>query len=310
MELQTIIAGGGAQSVEVYAFDALDRIAKPTSATARIVDLDFSEDAADADRILLATSAASIDSISTTTSAAAGPLTADPRKIVIVAGVPTVGRFYVISGGGTTESFKVGRVDSLNIYARDPLRTAFATGATVTGALVTATFPSARANLATELDRRTLYGVDWTFTGTTGRASVRTFCRIERRHRGPRATVNDLTTLDPRLAFAAHDSTKLEAHLQWADREVSALLSHRGTILADSDEGMVGTMATAWRAIELTYRTMGVERLTDAEWAAGEFGDWKKRLLSGHKPDDAVETRRDTDARRVTRSAAAFGLVT
>jgi hypothetical protein len=311
--MQTIIAGAGAQSVEVYAFDALGRVVKPTSATARIVDLDFSEDAADADRIIATTiqAAAVVDTLSTTTTVAAGPLTGDPRKIVITAGVPVVGVRYVITSAGHTESFIVERVDSLNIYARDELRGTFAVGATVTGCRVTASFPSARANLATELDRRTIYGVDWVFVGSGVTPLYRrTLCRIERRARAPRATVADVVQIDPRFAAGAHESTRLESHVLQADAEVSARLMHRGTQLANTDDGEVGRMAVAFRAAELAYRTLGDTYDGRAEWAMGEARSWLKLLLSGHKPDDVIDVRRDLDVRRGTRSAASWGLVT
>ncbi len=310
MDLQTIIAGAGAQSVEVYATDALGRVVKPTSATAKIVDLDYSEDDADADRIILATSAATVDTLSTTSTAATGPLTSDPRKIPITAGVPVVGVQYVITSAGHTEAFIVERVDSLNIYARDELRASFATGATVTGCRVTATFPSVRANLAAELDRRALYGIDWVFVGVSGGPLYRrTFARIERRARAPRATTADVVLLDHRLAAASHNATNLESHVLQADREITARLMHRGSQVANTDEGEVGRQAVAWRALELAYRTMGETFETRAEWAMGEAKSWLKLMLSGHKPDDVVEVARATDARRSTRRPGSFGLV-
>lgn len=308
--MQTIIAGAGAQEVEVYATDALGRVVKPTSATAKIVDLDFSEDAADADRIILAVGAATVDSLSTTTTATAGPLTADSRKIVITAGGPVVGRTYVISAAGETEAFVVARVDGLNIYARDALRHAFASGASVTGCRVTSSFPAGTADDADELARRHLFGVDWVFTGITGPAYRRTLCTIERRARAPRATVADVVQIDPRFAAASHNATNLESHVVQADREVSARLAHRGTQLANTDDGEVGRMAVAWRACELAYRTMGETFDSRADWAMGEYKNWLKLLLSGHKPDDVVEVARSNDARRSTRRVSVGGLVT
>lgn len=308
--MQTIIAGAGAQDVEVYATDALGRVVKPASATAKIVDLDYSEDADDADRIILAVGAATVDSLSTTTTAAAGPLTSDPRKIVITAGAPVVGRYYVITSAGQSEAVQVARVDSLNIYLRDELRHAYATGATFTGCRVTASFPAGTANDADELDRRHLFGVDWVFTGVTGPLYRRTLCTIERRARAPRATIADVVQIDPRFAAASHDATRLESHVLQADAEITARLLHRGTQVSNTDEGALGRMAVAYRAAELAYRTMGEQFETRAEWAMGEARGWLKLMMSGHKPDDVVEVARSTDARRGTRRAASLGLVT
>jgi hypothetical protein len=294
--MQTIIYGAGAQLVEAYATDALGRRVKPTSATATIVDLEFLESDPDADRIILAVGATTVDTLSTTTSAATGARTADPRKIPMTSGTGfTVGRHYIISAAGVTESFEVDRVNSNDVYARDELRGTYATAAVVTGCRVTATFPSDRANLAAELDRRTIYATDWVFTGPTGPTHVRTLCRIERRGRAPRASVADLTLIDSRFAAASHDSTRLENHLQQADREINARLMHANRQISNTDDGEVGKQAVAWRAATLAYIGLGDDFETRAAEAAKQAKEWLGMLLSGHKADDQVETSRPND---------------
>ncbi len=308
--MQTIIYGAGDQAVEVYATDAQGRMVKPSAATAKIVDLEFSESADDADRIILATSAATVDSVATTTSAATGSSSAAPRKIPVASAAGfTVGRFYVISAAGLTEAFEVARVDSNDVWARDELRGTYATSAAVTGMRVTATFPSARANDADELDRRTIYGVDWTFTGVTGPAHVRTLARIERRARAPRATLPDLFLIDPRFAASSHDATRLESHLQQADRETSARLMWRRTEISNTDDGEVGKQAVAWRAAELAYLHLGDQFEQRAANAAEQAKMWLNMLMSGHKADDQVETSRPNDRVMPRRRAAMPGLI-
>jgi hypothetical protein len=294
--MQTIIYGAGAQDVEVYATDAQGRLVKPSAATAKIVDLAFSESAADADRIILAVGAATVDTLATTTSAATGPSSAAPRKVPVASGTGfTVGRFYAISEDGLTEAFEVARVDSNDVWARHELRGTYASGAAVTGLRVTAEFPADRADDADELDRRTIYGVDWTFTGVTGPAYVRTLARIERRTRAPRAALADLYMIDPRLAASSQDATRLESHLQQADREITARLMWRRTEIANTDDGEVGKQAVAWRAAELAYRHLGDEFEQRAADAAAQAKEWLTMLMSGHKADDQVETSRPND---------------
>jgi hypothetical protein len=307
--MQTIIYGSGAQSVWTYATDVQGRIVKPATATARIVDLEFAETDADADRIILATSAATVDTFATTTSAVTGPRTADPRKVPIAAGVPTPGVLYVISGAGLTESFEVSRVNSLDVHALAELRHPYASGATVTGCRVSATFPSVRANLAAEVDRRTWYAVDWTFTGVTGPLSVRTYCRIERRGIAPRASVLDLARIDPRFSATAHDSSRLEQHLQQADLEVSAKLLHRGDQQANSEYGDIGRLAVAYAAAGLAYRTLGDDFVGRADSAEVKAAMWIDMLTSGHKADDQVETSRPKDRVMPKRRARMPGVI-
>jgi hypothetical protein len=302
--MQVIIAGAGAQAVEVYATDARGALTKPSGATFRIVDLDYTEDDPDADRIVVAAAtAATIDTFADTiTTAAVGPRATNPRLIPITAGVPVVGRQYKIAGGGNSEAFIVDRVDSLNIYPRNALRFAYAIGATVSGLLVTATFLSVRANLATELDRRTEYAVDFVFAGTTGSPYKRVVCRIERRGPQPRATVDDMLEADPRLESATRERNTLDAHLRWANREITGLLLHRGDEVANRDDGDTGRFAVTWRAIELCYRGLpGEDYDRRATNAAREAKRWSDMLLSGHKPDDVVIVARSTDRRRSTR---------
>jgi hypothetical protein len=296
--MQTIIHGAGAQTVEVYATDAQGRRVKPSSATARIVDLSFAESADDADRIILATSAAVVDTFATTTTAAVGPRAANARLVPITAGVPVLGRHYAITSAGQTEAFEVDRVDSLNIYSRSELRGTYASGATVTGLRVTAEFPADRADDADELDRRPFYGVDWVFAGVTGELYARTLVRIERRGRLPRASLADLYLIDPRFAAASHDATRLESHLQQANVEINARLMWRGTELANTDDGEVGKLAVAWRASELAYRTLGDTFEDRSEFARVTAREWLGMLMSGHKADDQIETSRPND--RVT----------
>jgi hypothetical protein len=309
METQTIIAGSGAQDIEVYATDAHGRVVKPTSATCRIVCLDEPETAADAVRIVLATSAAAVDSLSTTTTAICGSRSSNTRLVPITAGVPVVGRTYVITSAGVTEAFVVERVDSLNIYARDDLRNRFASGATVTGCRVSASFPSTWANGAAELQRRALFGADWTFVGVTGPLSVRTFARIERRGRALRAAVSDLMRLDPRLGDASRETTTLEAHLQQADAEVSARMAWRGVQQPNAADGELGRMAVSYTALALAYRTLGEAYLQRAEWAEDNARRWLQMLTSGHKADDQHETTRTTDKVPGRRRATIPGLV-
>lgn len=299
-DVQTILAGGGDQDVEVYARDALGRLVPPTTATAQIVDLGEPDTAAPALRIVAATAAAIVDSLATTTTAAAGPKEANIRKIPVTSTAGfIVGRQYLV-GGGTTESFELERIDGLDIYARDGLRTRFASGAAVVGLRVSFTFPSARADDADELQRRAFFGVDWTFVGVTGPTAVRTLARIERRQRAARATVADLIRIHAQLADSTHSRTQLESHIDQADRQIDALLLHRGTPLADTTEGSLGNLAVSWTAVGLAYRVLGEDHVDRAVWAEREAKKWTKMLIGGAKPDDALETTRTKDQRRRT----------
>lgn len=311
-DVQTIFAGEGAQAVDVYAVDALGREAKPSGATARIVDLEYSEDADDADRIILAEAAATVDATNTVITAAAGPSEADPRKIVVTSSTGiTVGRKYLLSASGLTEVFEVDRVVGTNVFAVHQLRNPFAaTTSSVVGCRVSATFPSGTANDGDELDRRALFGVDWTFSGVTGPIVRRTFARIERRGPPPLATALELFDLDPQLAVVLHSRSTADIHIRQASNEIRARLLHAQHSLADTTFGDVGKQAALWLALELAYRCLGPEHEGRAVWASERAVEWRTLLLSGKRPDDAVDMTRTTDKRRGTRTRASIGAVT
>ena len=299
--MQTIYSGGGAQAVEVYARDDLGRIVRPSSATCKIVDLLVSEDADDADRIVEDTAAATVDSVSTTTTAYAGARGASPLAIALtsVASV-VVGRTYVLGSAGVTEAVTVDRIDGLTVYARDALRREFSVGATFLGARVSATFPALWADDAEQLDRRAFFGVDWIFVGVTGPARVRSLATIERRGRAARATVADVLAIDEQIAEATHTRSSLERKVQQADRELTAHMIHRNSTPSEMIDGELGRLAVAFRALELAYRVLpeGTER---AVWAAAEANKWRMMLLGGSKASDAVEVSRALDRVRTSR---------
>lgn len=302
--MQTIYSGGGAQQVEVYAHDDIGRIVRPTSATCKIVDLLVSEDADDSERIVADTTAATVDSVSTTTTAYAGSRGASPLAIALTSVANIVaGRTYVLAAGGATEAVTVDRIDGLTVYARDALRREFSTGATFKGARVSAAFPADWADDADQLDRRAFFGLDWVFVGVEGPTRVRTLATIERRGRAARATVDDVLAIDEQIAEATHTRSSLERKVQQADRELTAHLLHRNSTPSDMIDGELGRLAVAYRALELAYRVLtdGTER---ANWAATEAVKWRKMLLGGNKASDAVETSRATDKVRTTRRPA------
>ena len=306
--MQTIISGAGAQPVWVYATDAHGRIVRPGPSTAVILDLELPE--SDATRIKVPSSPATIDPVSTVTTAAAGPKEADARRVPVADATSIeIGIRHVLTGGGASEAIEVERVDGLVVWARDELRTRFAAGATFEGARVSIDFPALVADDPDELDRRAIFGADWNFTAVTGPTVVRTLARIERRGKSPRATALDLERLDPRLAISGRGRTTLEAHLAQADDEVTAKLEWRGDQVANTADGKLGKLAVLYRALTLAYRTLGDDYLERATWAEREHSKYLGMLVSGHKADDQAETTRATDRVVPRRRAAAAGVI-
>ena len=316
--MQTIISGGGDQEVEVYAQDSAGRLAVPASATAQIVDLTLAE-GADA-RIIVATTAADIDAVDTTTTSDAGFREPDPRLLEVAdaTGI-VVGRQYQVASSGRIEAGVVDRVSGFSVYLRDPLRYAHATGATVKGLRVSFTFPAnvsvdgvdRGSDVAAELESDVQFGVDWTFVGTGGPSPVRTLAKIQRRAKALRATVADMLRVDPQLSATTQSRSRLDSHLAQADIEITALLQHRNVDDANTVDGEAGKLAVTWRAVELAYRVLdsNASHADRADWAAGEARRWRKMLTDGHKSTDRAETSRETDRVRKVRRPTGIGVI-
>ena len=309
--MHVIVHGAGAQPVELYAVDSLGRPALPSSATARIVDLQLPE--TDVGREVLATTPATIDSTATTLTAAAGQREDDARRLTVVDVTGfVVGRRYAVGWAGVVESFVLERVDGLDLWARDDLRGRFELGASVFGLRVAVDFPSVTADDPAQLEREAaIFGIDWTLAGVAGPSTIRTMARIERRQAQARASLADLLQLAPDLAINFRQRSHLEMHLLQADREITARLLWRGSVPEQEEHGDVGTMAVAYRALELAYRQLGGDSYADRiDWATAEAKAWAGRMLSGHRPKDAVETTRTTDRTSPRRRAAMPMIIT
>ena len=160
-----ILYSGGAQSIYHVPRDRDARASYVASATYQIVDLTRGED--DPDReIVAAATAATVDSTSTTTDAAAGPGQSDARVIPVTSEAGfTVGHVYQISQDDTSEVFQVAGTETGSLLAQHGLRNDYTTGATVRGIELAASFPSGEA--ADETDMKAgggPYAVIWDYT--------------------------------------------------------------------------------------------------------------------------------------------------
>lgn len=223
MPSHRVIYNGGAQTLSTLAVDSLGQVAVPSAATYSIVDLRLDED--DSNRTIQASTAATVDSASTTTDAAAGSDSADMHAISVADSTGfSAGNTYVLSYLGQIESFMCERVDSTNdtIYARDALTKVWASGASVLGCQVLGTFPSAEAasDWDSEVDTRGgPYAVDWVFTGVAP-SRRRELVWIDRTELAAYATRQDVAILDHAIAASSRDALRVENALEQAHRDL------------------------------------------------------------------------------------------
>lgn len=156
---------GGDQSIYHIPRDREARASLVASANYTIVDLTRGE--SDPDRTIVASTAATVDSATEATTAAAGPGTTDAKAISVASTAGfEVGHVYQIVGGGHSELFTLDAiVANTSLTATQDLRYDYATSSTVRGVEISGTFPQAEA--ADESDMESgggPYGVVWDYT--------------------------------------------------------------------------------------------------------------------------------------------------
>lgn len=184
--------GGGSQTIRHVPRDTQGRpIVGLSSATYRILDLRYlaTTDA----HVLVDTTAATLPTVSTTTSAVAGPHGTDPRVVTVASATGiAVGRMYAIqSTTKLTELVEVVEIASTTLRVRHPIENHFASGSTFVGAEISATFSSAFADDDLYYNvGDNIYAVDWTYQSTTTRDL------LQIRRQGPHCPVTPQDLLD------------------------------------------------------------------------------------------------------------------
>lgn len=137
------------------------------SATAQIEDLTEPDDGAD--RFILASGAATVDSYSTTSTAAAGAGQLDPRVVTHAGATAAAGVPYEITApDGRHELFVAEATTATTLRSAVPLSGAYPSGSTVRGVQLTCTFPAPAAADADLFDANPPIRVRWSYTAADG----------------------------------------------------------------------------------------------------------------------------------------------
>lgn len=147
--------GQGGQTIRWVPVDEQGIPRRVTSATYSIVDLREAEDTSR--RTVVASTAATASSVSTTITAAAGPSTANPRLVSLssVSGIRTGGVYQLQHpSAAVDETITAARVNAtaLQLQTTRSITRAFPNGSALVGLELEATFPADVANDETRLD--------------------------------------------------------------------------------------------------------------------------------------------------------------
>ncbi len=141
-----IYYGQGAQPIRWVPMDALGH-PRSVSATYSVVDL--REPETSSLREVVASTAATASAVSTTTTAAVGPDTANPKRIALTSVSDVrVGGVYLLTDGTVVESITIGSINAsgLEVEATRAITRVLASGATFVGLEVEGEFPASVAN--------------------------------------------------------------------------------------------------------------------------------------------------------------------
>lgn len=312
--IHRLVYGGGAQTLRHVPAATNGRAAVVASATYSIVDLRRST--TDTARTIQASTAATVDAVSTTISAAAGPSTADARKLTLTSATGvTAGKRYLLTHAttGASEPVRVVEVTGSVLLLADPVAAAFPSGATFKGLEVTGTFPSATANDETLFDNGGgPYLVAWVYSAGGETITREEVIFVERAREHCPATEADLREHHPEIGSAiVGGKTSIASYLAAAWRAMRADLTSRGVELQDLKSD-VATAAVCYLAAARLYRFSGTaasdrgEEWADlADRAQAAYRDLLGAMTRGLARPSTVEiNRRDATAQPGTSTTA------
>jgi hypothetical protein len=163
----TILYGQGAQTLRCVPVDTNAVVRRVTSATYRIDDMREAEGTTR--RAVVASTAATAPTVSTTIAAAAGPSTVSPRRVTVASltGIRVGGVYLLTAAGASSEAVTVARIytASLELELTRAITRPFATSSTFQGVELEGTFPSGDAGDSLRLDNGGgPFQVTWTYT--------------------------------------------------------------------------------------------------------------------------------------------------
>lgn len=292
-----VLYGQGAQTLKHVPVDRNGNHVVVNSPTYSIVDL--REGKSSSERTIVSSTAATIDSFSTTTDTTVGRSYANPNSVSVsdVTGV-VANRRYLISDDEGSELFTVESVDSSNntLYTSKSLQGDYTSGATVAAIEVEGTFPSSEANDEdnTVEDRGGPYQVIWSYSIDSVPHLVPELVWVTRYTYEPWITREELLRGHSQIDQRASRESVSDAMII-ASEEVEAEMLAGGLDPRQYRSSQVGRVAVRWLALH--YIFMGFHGDQDSDMASEYYDRYKdymgKLLISG--PERAQVVRDDTD---------------
>jgi len=240
--------------------------------------------------------AATVDTVSTTTTAAVGP-GSNARSVTLTsaAGV-SENHYYLLEGGGNSELVLVEDVSGSTVYFRFGVSREFASGATFKGIEVSGTFPAAEADDEDQLDLGGgPYRTTWLATIDGFAERWTTWQRVVRRSSTVRVMDRDVLMRDPGLRAKTGERVRLETCIQAAWQDYRDLLKHHGRN-PDLEHTDATLAAVAFRAAWYARIQMpGEKDERMAERWEAEWNRYTANLTTGQVPHGHVRLDKAAD---------------
>jgi hypothetical protein len=292
-----VIFNEGAQSLRHVPQDRLGRTTRVASAAYTIVDLRYGEESSERE---VASGSATIGSVDTVLTAAAGPAQTDPKRIAVTSSVGILpGRRYVIEGtDGATEPFVALRVETNTVYAMHELERDYAATASVLDVEIAADFPADEAadeNVGLR-NGAGPYQVTWEYTIAERLYLVPEIVWMTRTSVQPFITEVDVLRAYPTLVSRLHERATVLDAIRVAHEDYCVFLRAAGKHPADYRASDIARVAVRCRALEHALRWCQTDR---DDLAADRFAEQWLQLMNsltvGQPKTDTVTVDRDTN---------------
>jgi len=294
-----ILYQGGDQTIKTIPLDLHFRPTVVSSATYTIEDLRKDKDASDR---VIASGTPTQGSTSLTLASGAGPSQADATKIVVSSGMTSswLNAFVMLlKDDGTRELVLVRAVDvaANTAYAQHPIRRDYASGDSIRGIELRATFPSSAASDEDSLDDKGgPMAITWQWTGEDGRVDkLREMIWLKRQTRGKVVTEQHLLKRWPSVARWGNKDDMIRHALDAAHEDYWSELSLAGLPWDRYYTCDMGMIAITSRALYYLHAWRETE---DASDLSERFNDeWRRQVqsLTNGKPGLGVVTVSEDD---------------
>lgn len=284
---------GGAQAVRTIVMREDGRPVAPTSGEYAVVDL--RRDADDAEHVV-EFGAATVDSVSTTITAAAGRSTGNPRQVMVAsaAGI-AAGRRYLLSfGSRRPEVVRVAEMSGTTLVLASPVPGTFASGSSFTGLELQATISADACADEEFLDQPNVLAIRWS---PDGHRPFLEQLHLERLAVAPLASPDEVLKLDATLHAYVDENMTIADALAQAQEDFNVEMLKSGI---DDDEVLAGPIGkravlhlAAWHVLKTSTDASAVSR---AERYHARWQDLVSNLLQGWDKAKTARLTKDVTA--------------